>query len=112
MALAAFADGWLWRLQGDLCESLRVRLELLVEDALSWQEEQRQGGDDAAAAGGEGGEAQQHPLLQRGGAALARAHVEGLPRRVQLPALVRRSSLSWDRGRDVALTRLHAGKAG
>lgn len=70
--------------QDDMQQSLRARVELMVEDALSWQEEQQA----AAAEAGPGGAADQatavsHPLLKEG--PLSKGCALALPQRVLMP---------------------------
>lgn len=67
--------------QADLVRTLRSRADLLLEDALRWdeeQQEQQQGG---------GGPAKLHPLLGQG--VPTHAYQAALPRRVLLPWMVR-----------------------
>ncbi|KAG1668833.1 hypothetical protein FOA52_004927 [Chlamydomonas sp. UWO 241] len=68
------------QLKSDLQASLRYRMDLLVEDAYSWEEEQRE-----AAGGGEGAAQPQapHPLLRKGKQGMGAAFA--LPMRVLMP---------------------------
>ncbi len=81
-------------MQDDLCHSLRVRVDLLIEDALSWQQEAEDSAaqpDGSAAPGpaaAAAAAAKQHPLLSSS-QPVARPYAAALPRRVAVKALVR-----------------------
>ena len=75
-------------MQADLQRSLRVRLELLMDDAYNWEEERQEaGGQQPLEGAGEAGGGPAHPLLRKGQAGKAGSFA--LPRRVLLPWKVR-----------------------